>query len=149
MSDMPVIAAGVLIAIGLAFDVFGCIGLVRLPDVYTRLQAATKCVTLGTCLILLGVLVGSLGTPGAGAVAAKTLLCIAFVLVTSPTAAHALARGAYKDGIKPSPSVVDEYAKVVPGREPAHDCDPVRTEEPVEPEESGEPGGAGETGERD
>ncbi|RXG66697.1 Na+/H+ antiporter subunit G, partial [Candidatus Atribacteria bacterium 1244-E10-H5-B2] len=44
----------IFISIGLAFDVFGCLGLVRLPDVYCRLQAATKCVTLGTCSILFG-----------------------------------------------------------------------------------------------
>ena len=118
MSDITTIAAGILIAAGLAFDVFGCVGLVRLPDVYTRLQAATKCVTLGTCLILLGALVGSIGTDSAGPMVTKAALCIAFVLITSPTAAHALARGSYKDGIKPSPSVVDEYAKVVPAREP-------------------------------
>ena len=43
-----------IIGIGLAFDLFGCIGLVRLPDVYNRAQAATKCVTLGTCMILVG-----------------------------------------------------------------------------------------------
>jgi len=106
------------LAAGLAFDLFGCVGLVRLPDVYTRLQAATKCVTLGTCLILLGALVGSIGTAAAGPTITKAVLCIVFVLITAPTAAHALARGAYKDGIKPSPSVVDEYAKVVPVREP-------------------------------
>jgi multicomponent Na+:H+ antiporter subunit G len=104
---MSEIIGGAVIAIGLAFDVLGCIGLVRLPDVYTRLQAATKCVTLGTCLILLGVLVAS----GDGATATKAVLCILFVLVTSPTAAHALARGAYKDGIRPTPSVVDRYAE--------------------------------------
>jgi multicomponent Na+:H+ antiporter subunit G len=104
---MSELVGGAVIAIGLAFDVLGCIGLVRLPDVYTRLQAATKCVTLGTCLILLGVLVAS----GDGATATKAVLCILFVLVTSPTAAHALARGAYKDGIRPTPSVVDRYAE--------------------------------------
>ncbi len=140
MSDITTIAAGVLIVTGIAFDIFGCIGLVRLPDIYTRLQAATKCVTLGTCLILLGALVGSIGTPSAGPTITKAVLCIGFVLITSPTAAHALARGAYKDGIKPSPSVVDEYAKVVPMREPD------RSEEVEEP---GAPANAGETGERD
>ena len=39
-------------AAGLFFDLVGCLGLVRLPDVYNRLQAGTKCVTLGTFLIL-------------------------------------------------------------------------------------------------
>ena len=44
----------VFIGVGLAFDIFGALGLVRLPDVYNRLQAATKSVTLGTCSILFG-----------------------------------------------------------------------------------------------
>ena len=44
----------ILIGIGVAFDFFGCLGLVRLPDVYNRLQAATKCVTFGTCGIMFG-----------------------------------------------------------------------------------------------
>ena len=44
----------IFISLGLAFDLFGCVGLVRLPDVYNRLQASTKCVTLGTSSILLG-----------------------------------------------------------------------------------------------
>ena len=47
----------ILISIGVLFNIFGCIGLIRLPDMYNRLQAATKCVTLGCCSILLGVLV--------------------------------------------------------------------------------------------
>ena len=45
----------VLLSVGIAFDVFACIGLVRLPDVYNRLQAATKCATMGTSLIMLSV----------------------------------------------------------------------------------------------
>jgi multicomponent Na+:H+ antiporter subunit G len=101
-----------IIGVGLVFDLFGCLGLVRLPDVYTRLQAATKCVTLGTCLILIGACVCA-GLSSAGA---KALVCMLFVLVTSPTAAHALARGAYKAGIKMTPpTVVDEYADAPAG----------------------------------
>ena len=61
----------ILISIGVVFDVLGCIGLVRLPDVYNRLQAATKCVTLGTCMILIGAAVIGFGS-GANALA-KTL----------------------------------------------------------------------------
>ena len=40
-----------VIAIGVLFDIFGCIGLLRLPDVYNRIQSSTKCVTVGTCFI--------------------------------------------------------------------------------------------------
>ncbi len=83
-----------LIGIGLAFDLFGCVGLIRLPDVYNRAQAATKCVTLGTCMILLGVaLLGF--AEGSASTAVKALLCAVFVLLTSPVAAHAVCRGAY------------------------------------------------------
>ena len=67
------------ITIGLVFDVIGCLGLVRLPDVYNRLQASTKCVTLGTCSILLG----TWCMVGLTATGMKALLCIIFLLVTS------------------------------------------------------------------
>jgi len=99
----------ILIAIGVLFDLFGCVGLVRLPDIYNRLQAATKCVTLGTCLILFGVLF----IVGFGAAGARAVLCAAFILLTSPVGAHALSRAAHRSGIKLwDGSVVDKYAEI-------------------------------------
>jgi len=87
-----------VIGVGLAFDLFGCIGLVRLPDVYNRAQAATKCVTLGTCMILVGT--AGLGFAGANfPMGVKALLCAAFILLTSPVGAHAICRGAYLSGV--------------------------------------------------
>ena len=98
-----------LIAVGVLFDILGCIGLVRLPDVYNRLQAATKCVTLGTCMILIGLLFIT-GICSAGI---RALLCAVFILFTSPVAAHALARAAHQSGIKLwEGSIVDKYAEV-------------------------------------
>lgn len=95
------------IAVGLAFDLFGCLGLIRLPDVYNRLQAATKCVTMGTCSILFGAFLVT-GFVSAGI---KALLCIVFLSLTTPVAAHAIARGAHRSGIALwSGSVVDHYA---------------------------------------
>ena len=106
-----------LVGIGLAFDLFGTIGLVRLPDVYNRAQAATKCVTLGTCMILLGVAIAAFGGAvplGSGAVfgggapaaggtiwpmAVKALICAGFILLTNPVGAHAICRGAYLSGV--------------------------------------------------
>ena len=88
-----------IIGIGICFDLFGCIGLVRLPDVYNRAQAATKCVTLGTCMILGGVMLKAFDF-GDGAMAVKAILCAAFILLTSPVAAHAICRGAYLSGVK-------------------------------------------------
>jgi len=98
----------IFISIGIAFDLLGCLGLVRLPDVYCRLQAATKCVTLGTCSILFGTfMIVGFTAPGI-----KSLLCIVFVALTAPVAAHAIARGAHRAGVKLyKGSVVDRYAE--------------------------------------
>ncbi|MFA5156793.1 MAG: monovalent cation/H(+) antiporter subunit G [Candidatus Omnitrophota bacterium] len=94
------------IIVGIMFDLFGCLGLLRLPDVYNRLQASTKCVTLGTCSILFGVFVKF----GFSSTGIKALLCIGFLLLTSPVAAHALARGCHCAGIKLwKHSVCDKY----------------------------------------
>lgn len=107
MREVVDIAGMVFIVIGLAFDLFGCLGLVRLPDVYNRLQAATKCVTLGTCSILLGAFL-VLGHSGGGL---KAALCILFVFLTAPVAAHAIARGGHAAGIPLwKGSVADQYA---------------------------------------
>jgi len=99
----------VFVIIGVLFDLFGCIGLVRLPDIYNRLQAATKCVTLGTCMILIGIFF----IMGIGSAGIRAILCAMFILFTSPVGAHALARGAHRSGIKLwEGSVVDKYAEV-------------------------------------
>lgn len=96
------------IVVGLIFDFFGCLGLIRLPDVYNRLQASTKCVTLGTCSILLGLFLFK----GFTAAGIKAILCILFIILTAPVSAHALARGAHKSGVKLwEKSVCDKYAE--------------------------------------
>jgi len=98
-----------LVAIGLAFDLLGAIGLIRLPDIYNRLQAATKCVTLGTTSILIGVAVHAFAQD-LNALGIKALICAAFILLTSPVAAHAIARGAHISGVRLwEGSVVDKY----------------------------------------
>ena len=98
----------ILIMIGILFDIFGCIGLVRFPDVYNRLQASTKCVTLGTILLLVGVAV----IAGSGPISGKAIICAVFILITAPTAAHAIAKGAYASGvILWEYSVVDKYGE--------------------------------------
>lgn len=94
------------IIIGLVFDFFGCLGLIRLPDVYNRLQASTKCVTLGTCGILLGLFLFK----GFTAVGIKAILSILFIILTAPVSAHALARGAHRSGVKLwDKSLCDKY----------------------------------------
>ncbi len=96
MSDFFAYIAYVFIIAGITVDLFGCIGLIRLPDVYNRLQASTKCVTLGTCGILFGLFIRF----GLTAIGLKALICIVFILLTSPVAAHALARAAHRSGVE-------------------------------------------------
>jgi multicomponent Na+:H+ antiporter subunit G len=86
----------IFISLGLVCDFIGCLGLVRLPDVYNRLQASTKCVTFGSCSILLGAFF-ILGFTTAGI---KCLLALLFLLFTSPTSSHAIARASYKTGVE-------------------------------------------------
>lgn len=96
----------IFIAIGLFFDLLGCLGLIRLPDIYNRLQASTKCVTFGTCSILFGTFL-MLGFTAGGI---KSLICIVFIVLTAPVSAHALSRAAHKSGIKLwDKSVCDKY----------------------------------------
>ncbi len=86
----------ILINLGIVFNLVSCLGLVRLPDVYTRLQSSTKAVTMGTSLVLLGIAIFT----GSGSVIAKSLLTGFFVFITAPTAAHAIARSAHNSGIR-------------------------------------------------
>ena len=103
---MSEIIAYTFIIVGLAFDIFGCIGLIRLPDVYNRLQATTKCVTFGTWIIILGVIL----LKGFSTTGIKAFLCLIFLILTSPAAAHALAKGAHISGVKQwEKSVCDKY----------------------------------------
>lgn len=95
-----------LIGVGVVFDLIGTVGLVRLPDIYNRLQAATKCVTLGTIALLVGAALFA----GVGSLAVKAILCAIFVVLTSPVGAHAIARGAHISGIRLwEKSVEDAY----------------------------------------
>ncbi|MBN1159000.1 MAG: monovalent cation/H(+) antiporter subunit G [Bacteroidales bacterium] len=96
----------ILLVIGVLFNFFGCIGLIRLPDVYNRLQSATKCVTLGTCSILLSLAVKY----GFSEIGLKALVAIPLLFFAATVAAHALVKGSYSFGVKlGEQSVIDEY----------------------------------------
>jgi multicomponent Na+:H+ antiporter subunit G len=93
---MREIAVIVLCAIGVFFSLTGALGIVRMPDVYTRLQCSTKTVTMGALpvLIALAVAEGPLTAYGGRALFVGFLL-----LVVSPATSHALARAAYKTDV--------------------------------------------------
>ncbi|MCF8217679.1 MAG: monovalent cation/H(+) antiporter subunit G [Bacteroidales bacterium] len=102
--------SSIIITIGILFNLLGCLGLIRFPDVYNRLQSATKCVTLGTCSILLGVLIHY----GFVEIGVKALLSIPLLFFSATVGAHALVKGSYKAGIKlGDKSVKDDYKEEV------------------------------------
>ena len=85
----------VLLCIGFTFNLIGCIGLIRFPDVYNRLQAATKCVTLGTCSIFLSLLFFF----GISEIGIKAIVAVSLLFLSAMVAAHALSRGTYIFGV--------------------------------------------------
>jgi multicomponent Na+:H+ antiporter subunit G len=85
-----------LVAGGL-FCIVGAIGMLRMPDFYTRMHAASVIETLGAGLILLGLLLQS----GFNLVSVKLLMIGLLIFFVSPTATHALARAAMARGLKP------------------------------------------------
>ena len=102
-----------LLAVGMAFQIFGTLSLHRFPDVYTRLHGATKCTTFGSLFIYLGIILyGVLRALGGDAsyitLPFHTSIVMLFILITNPTAAHAIARAAHKSGVKPQLAVMDE-----------------------------------------
>jgi len=88
---------GASILSGLFFVLAGTLGVLRLPDFYSRLHAAGMTDTLGAELILFGLIVQS----GFTQTSLKILIVGFFLLMTSPTATHAVANAAHKAGIEP------------------------------------------------
>lgn len=97
VSTVRYAAAAVLMCVGAFFFFVGTLGLIRFPDFYSRTHGATKCDTVGAGSILLGLCV----LRGFEADVLKILAIVALVLLTSPTAGHALARAAYRTGLRP------------------------------------------------
>ncbi|MBX3042027.1 MAG: monovalent cation/H(+) antiporter subunit G [Bdellovibrionaceae bacterium] len=83
---------------GVFFMLVSAIGVLRLPDTYTRMHAASKAGSLGISLILLGVI---FHLPSLSVIW-KSLLTVFFLYLTTPVAAHILGRAAYLSGAKPS-----------------------------------------------
>ena len=91
------IVAGVLIAGGLFFHAVAALGVVRMPDFYTRLHAVSKAETLGVILTLAGLVV----LAGFSLVSVKLVFVGVFLFLANPTSTHAIARAALRTGQKP------------------------------------------------
>ncbi|WP_296490255.1 monovalent cation/H(+) antiporter subunit G [Rhodoferax sp.] len=97
MSILITSASWLFLVLGGVFCIVGAIGLVRMPDFYTRMHAASVIETLGAGLILLGLMLQA----GLTLVTVKLLMVGLLILFVSPTATHALARAAMVRGLKP------------------------------------------------
>jgi multicomponent Na+:H+ antiporter subunit G len=91
------IASTLCLLAGAFFCLLGAVGLLRMPDFYTRMHAASVLETLGVDLILLGLMLQA----GFTLVAVKLLMIGLLIFFASPTASHALARAAMLRGVKP------------------------------------------------
>jgi len=88
--------AVIFLLAGAFFLLVSCVGLLRLPDFYTRAHAVGKAETLGSMLILVGLALYN----GAALSSLKLFLILAIIAVTNPTATHALTRAAMRSGLK-------------------------------------------------
>lgn len=104
METLKLIGA-IIVLLGSIFLFLGALGLVRMPDLFNRIQAGTKASTLGTMLTLLGVIFLNPGWAG------KLVILILFVLITNPISSHVLARAAHYRKIRLSDkTIIDQLA---------------------------------------
>lgn len=99
--------AGILLIVGAGFTLVATIGIVRLPDIYSRMHAASKAGTVGAGAMLIALAVFA-DDP---AIVLRAVAAVAFLMLTAPVSAHLLAKSAYSAGYRLwDKSVVDEMA---------------------------------------
>ena len=108
------IAIDVLIGVSIFFALAGVVGMIRMPDAYCRMQSSTNIATLG----VLGVIIGAILYAIFGydepevSMAVKLVLLGLFYIITNPISGHAIAKAAYRRGIKPEDGFVcDKYGE--------------------------------------
>lgn len=100
MSGLGPYLADALVVLGVTVMSVGVYGVVRMPDIYTRIHSIGKAVVLGVISFSLASIV-----TGDGGIVFRVLLIAALLLLTTPVAAHAIARAAYRSGEPMAPSV--------------------------------------------
>lgn len=96
--DVLQIVAALVLVVGCAFSAIAGLGVLRLPDLYTRMHSASKAGVVGAGLILIAVAVVALDY----AVVLRCLLGLSFLILTTPVSAHLLARSALRAGVRPT-----------------------------------------------
>ena len=114
MSVVDIITC-VLLAVGVFFSFVGVLGLLRMPDVFGRLQASTCIPTMGNICLTLGGVVYAVGNGMDTATVVKLLVIMLMILCTNPISNHALLKGADKGGVKSANElVIDDYKEDEP-----------------------------------
>lgn len=118
-----------LLVVGAFFMLLAGLGVLRLPDLFMRLQAATKASTLGVGCMLLGVAIHFQDL----AVTARAVLVVAFFFLTAPVGAHVIARAAYAVGVPLwKGTIVDELRERRDAAEKPASDGPAESPPPVE-----------------
>ena len=102
----------VLIAVSAVFALAGTIGVLKMPDAYCRMQASTCVATMGVLGLCIGAILYAVFIMGSAGTAVKIGVIGLMLIVTNPLGGHAIAKGAYKAGVRPEKEMkVDDYGR--------------------------------------
>ena len=106
------IVIDILVAAGLIFALAGTKGILKMPDAFCRMQASTCITTLGTLGVILGGALYAFFVMGSVGTGVKVLLIGLLIITINPVGAHAIAKGAYKYGVRPDKDMeIDDYGR--------------------------------------
>lgn len=106
------IVIDVLIGIGLVFALAGTKGIIKMPDTFSRMQASTCVNTMGVIGVAIGALLYAIFVMGSAGTAIKVAVIALLIITVNPIGSHAIAKGAYRSGIRPDkPMEIDDYGR--------------------------------------
>ena len=106
------IVVDILLAAGFIFALAGAKGLLQMPDAFCRMQASTCISTLGVLGVIVGGALYAFFVMGSVSTGVKILLIGMLIITVNPIGAHAIAKGAYRSGIRPDKEMeIDDYGR--------------------------------------
>ena len=106
------IVIDILLAAGFIFALAGAKGLLQMPDAFCRMQASTCISTLGVLGVIVGGALYAFFVMGSVSTGVKILLIGLLIITINPVGAHAIAKGAYRSGIRPDKEMeIDDYGR--------------------------------------
>ncbi len=106
------IVIDILLAVGFVFALAGTKGILQMPDTFCRMQASTCISTLGVLGVIAGGALYAFFVMGSVSTGVKILLIGLLIITINPVGAHAIAKGAYRSGIRPDKEMeIDDYGR--------------------------------------